>query len=93
MEIIHSKDGTPIAYWQSGEGTPLLLVHGSTADHHLSTPVLPVLERHSSVYTMDRRWRGHSGDADTYALEREWEDITAVVIVRKLVKLDLHHDR
>jgi pimeloyl-ACP methyl ester carboxylesterase len=79
MEKIHSKDGTPIAYWYSGVGTPLLLVHGTTGDHLTWTPVLSALERHFSVYAMDRRGRGHSGDADTYALEREWEDIAAVI--------------
>src|SRR5262245_48632792 len=79
MEIIHSKDGTPIAYWHSGAGAPLLLVHGGTADHLTWTPVLPALERHFSVYTMDRRGRGESGDGTTYAIEREFEDIAAVI--------------
>jgi pimeloyl-ACP methyl ester carboxylesterase len=81
MEIIRSKDGTPIAYWHSGVGTRLLLVHGTTGDHLTWTPVLAALEHHFSVYTMDRRGRGHSGDADAYALEREWEDIAAVIDV------------
>jgi pimeloyl-ACP methyl ester carboxylesterase len=79
MEIIRSKDGTPIAYWHSGAGAPLLLVHGATGDHLTWTPVLPALERHFSVYTMDRRGRGESGDGNTYAIEREFEDIAAVV--------------
>jgi pimeloyl-ACP methyl ester carboxylesterase len=79
METIHSKDGTPIAYWHSGTGTPLLLVHGTTDDHLMWTPVQSALERHCSVYTLDRRGRGCSGDADAYALEREWEDIAAVI--------------
>lgn len=79
MEIIHSKDGTPIAYWHSGVGTPLVLVHGTTGDHTTWTPVLAALERHFSVYTMDRRGRGHSGDTPAYALERECEDLAAVI--------------
>lgn len=79
MEIIRSKDDTPIAYWHSGVGTPLLLVHGTVGDHLTWTPVLSVLERHFSVYTMDRRGRGDSGDANAYALEREGEDIAAVI--------------
>jgi pimeloyl-ACP methyl ester carboxylesterase len=37
------------------------------------------MEPHRTVYAMDRRGRGGSGDAQTYALEREWEDIAAVV--------------
>ncbi len=79
MEKTHSKDGTAIATWHSGAGTPLLLVHGGTSDHSYWTPVLPALERHYTVYTMDRRGRGDSGDAEPYALEREWEDVAAVV--------------
>lgn len=79
METIRSKDGTPIAYWHSGVGTPLLLVHGTVGDHLAWAPVLAALERHFSVYTMDRRGRGDSGDANAYALEREGEDIAAVI--------------
>ena len=79
MEIIRSKDGTPIAYWHSGRGAPLLLVHGTTSGHLMWTPVLAALERHFSVYAIDRRGHGHSGDADAYALEREGEDIAAVI--------------
>jgi pimeloyl-ACP methyl ester carboxylesterase len=79
MEIIRSKDGTPIAYWHSGRGDPLLLVHGTIGDHLIWTPVRTALERHFSVYAMDRRGRGHSGDADAYALDRECEDVAAVI--------------
>jgi pimeloyl-ACP methyl ester carboxylesterase len=79
MQKIPSKDGTPIAYWHSGMGAPLLLVHGGIDDHRTWTPVLSALERHFRVYAMDRRGRGHSGDAEAYALEREWEDVTAVI--------------
>lgn len=79
MKTVHSKDGTPIAYWCSGLGTPVLLVHGATDDHRLWTSVMSTLRRHCSVYAMDRRGRGQSGDTDGYALEREWEDIAAVV--------------
>src|SRR5215471_17537852 len=79
MEIIWSKDGTTIAAWRSDVGAPLLLVHGTTADHTVWTPVRVALERHFSVWTLDRRGRGSSGDAAAYALERECEDIAAVI--------------
>src|SRR5262249_36984688 len=62
-----------------GAGLPLLLVHGTVSDHLAWTSVLAALERHFSVYTMDRRGRGHSGDAEAYALEREGEDVAAVI--------------
>ncbi|MGH2627301.1 MAG: alpha/beta fold hydrolase, partial [Anaerolineales bacterium] len=77
MEKVRSDDGTLIAYQRSGEGPPLVLVHGTTADHTRWALILPELERHFSVYAMDRRGRGESGDAESYALEREFEDVAA----------------
>ena len=73
-----SPDGTPIAVWRSGEGPPLVLVHGATADHTRWAPVLPALEARFTVLAMDRRGRGRSGDAESYSLEREVEDVAAV---------------
>jgi pimeloyl-ACP methyl ester carboxylesterase len=79
-ETVTSKDGTPIAYWRSGHGEPLVLVHGTTAEHSRWAPVLPAFEEHFSVCAIDRRGRGGSGDPDAeYAIEREFEDVAAVV--------------
>jgi pimeloyl-ACP methyl ester carboxylesterase len=74
-----STDGTGIAWWSSGTGPDLLLVHGTTADHTRWEPMLPLLEPHVTVQAMDRRGRGGSGDAPDFALEREVEDVVAVV--------------
>jgi pimeloyl-ACP methyl ester carboxylesterase len=74
-----SPDGTSIAVWRSGEGPPLVLIHGAAADHNRWAPVLPALEERFTVLSIDRRGRGQSGDADDYALEREFEDVVAVV--------------
>src|ERR671910_1453332 len=74
-----SVDGTPIAYSRSGEGTPLVLVHGTAADHSRWAPVLPAFEERFTVYAIDRRGRGGSGDSDDYAVEREFEDVAAMV--------------
>jgi pimeloyl-ACP methyl ester carboxylesterase len=79
MEQTRSKDGTVIGFRRSGEGPPLLLVHGATADLSRWSPILPLLEPDFSVYAMDRRGRGASGDAPDYALAREAEDVAAVV--------------
>ena len=79
MEHVISKDGTPIAFERSGNGPPLVLVHGTTADHTRWAPVLPQLEERFTVYAMDRRGRGGSGDSDPYVLDREYEDIAAVM--------------
>lgn len=79
METVTSPDGTPIAYERTGAGPPLVLVHGTTADHTRWAPVLPALEARFAVYAIDRRGRGDSGDAAAYALDREAEDVAAVV--------------
>jgi pimeloyl-ACP methyl ester carboxylesterase len=79
MESVISTDGTRIAYARSGNGPPLVLVHGSTADHTRWANILPELERAFTVVAMDRRGRGESGDADTYSLEQEVDDVAAVV--------------
>jgi pimeloyl-ACP methyl ester carboxylesterase len=79
METVISRDGTSIAFSRSGDGPPLVLVHGSTADHTRWALVRPELERAFTVFAMDRRGRGGSGDADTYSLEQEYDDVVAVV--------------
>jgi pimeloyl-ACP methyl ester carboxylesterase len=73
------RDGTRIAYWRTGQGPVLILVHGATADHSRWETVLPLLEPHVTVYAMDRRGRGLSGDAADYRIQDEGADVTAVV--------------
>lgn len=79
MKTVTSADGTAIAYDRTGSGPPLMLVHGSTATHSAWEPVRPAFENHFTVYAMDRRGLGESSDTDEYALEREGEDVAAVV--------------
>jgi pimeloyl-ACP methyl ester carboxylesterase len=79
QQSVTSKDGVPIARWRSGEGPPLVLVHGTAADHNRWAPVLPEFEQRLTVCAVDRRGRGGSGDSDSdYAIEREYEDVAAV---------------
>jgi pimeloyl-ACP methyl ester carboxylesterase len=75
---VRSPDGARLAVWRSGEGPALVLVHGTTVSHGDWLPVLPALRRQFTVYAMDRRGIGASGDAEAYALEREFEDVAAV---------------
>lgn len=79
MEQITSKDGTTIGFERTGEGPPLLLVHGTTADHTRWGGVSPHFQSHFTVLAMDRRGRGGSGDAPKYDILREAEDVAAVV--------------
>ncbi|NDL56186.1 alpha/beta fold hydrolase [Phytoactinopolyspora mesophila] len=74
-----SRDGTEIVYWTSGDGSPIVLVHGAPADHTRWRPLLPYVEEHLTVHAMDRRGSGASGDAVAYSLEREYEDVAAVI--------------
>jgi pimeloyl-ACP methyl ester carboxylesterase len=74
-----SRDGTIIAYWMTGQGPALVLVHGTVSNHTTLDPVLPLLEAHRTLYAIDRRGRGASGDTADYDLSREFEDIAAVV--------------
>lgn len=81
METVTSSDGTPIAYERTGSGPPLVLVHGTTSDHTRweALDVRSALAQHFTVYAVDRRGYGESGDAERYSLEREFEDVVAVV--------------
>lgn len=74
-----SRDGTPIAWFRTGHGSPIVLVHGATADHTAWRTSGPLLATSHSVYALDRRGRGASGDALPYAIASEYEDVAAVV--------------
>jgi pimeloyl-ACP methyl ester carboxylesterase len=77
--IVTSEDGTPIAVFSAGDGPPLVLVHGATADHTTWRTSGPLLAARHTTHAVDRRGRGASGDAPGYAIEREFEDLVAVV--------------
>ena len=81
MNRVHSRDGTAIAFDRVGEGPPLVLVDGALC-HRSFGPMpklAPLLARHFTVFTYDRRGRGDSGDTAPYAVEREVEDLDAVI--------------
>lgn len=74
-----SSDGTQIGCGRTGDGPPLVVVHGTSGTRGRWPPILPHLEPHLTVYAMDRRGRGASGDAEPYVFAREFEDVAAVV--------------
>jgi pimeloyl-ACP methyl ester carboxylesterase len=78
-QAIISSDGTKIACWRGGTGPDLVLVHGTAADHSRWSAIRSRFENHFTVTAIDRRGRGDSGDHGEYALEREFEDVAAVV--------------
>jgi pimeloyl-ACP methyl ester carboxylesterase len=81
MSTVHSKDGTPIAFDRSGQGPALILVDGALCYRASgpSKPLAALLTEHFTVFIYDRRGRGDSGDTAPYAVEREVEDIEALI--------------
>jgi pimeloyl-ACP methyl ester carboxylesterase len=76
---VTSPDGVRIACEVGGEGTPLVMVHGAGSGRWSFDLVRPHLEDAFTVWSIDRRGRGDSSDSSTYAIEREFEDVVAVV--------------
>jgi pimeloyl-ACP methyl ester carboxylesterase len=76
---VRSADGTPLAVWADGNGPALVLVHGSPSDHTTFDPLVAELRGDFTTFAMDRRGSGDSGDTAPYAIEREFEDVAAVV--------------
>ncbi|MDQ4108011.1 MAG: alpha/beta hydrolase [Actinomycetota bacterium] len=79
METLTSRDGTTIAFDRMGEGPPVILVSGGSVDRTSNAPLAQELATDFAVYNYDRRGRGPSGDTPPYAIEREIEDIGAVI--------------
>jgi pimeloyl-ACP methyl ester carboxylesterase len=75
---IHSSDGTRLAATRSGEGPPLVLVHGGTGNQRNFEMVRPVLEPQHTVWTYDRRGYGGSEDG-RHDLRSEVADMHAVL--------------
>jgi pimeloyl-ACP methyl ester carboxylesterase len=76
-----SKDGTIIAFNRSGRGSPVILVDGALCCRAMgpSGPLAKLLAPYFTVFTYDRRGRSASGDTPPYAVERELEDLDALV--------------
>lgn len=81
METVTSKDGTKIAFDRSGSGPVVILVDGAFGHRKFgpNEPLAPLLAEHFTVITYDRRGRGDSGDTAPYAVERECEDLAALI--------------
>jgi len=81
METVTSADGTTIAYERTGSGPSLVLVHGGACDHRFwdLSNIRTAFAEHYTVYAVDCRGVGESDDATEYELEREFEDVAAVV--------------
>jgi pimeloyl-ACP methyl ester carboxylesterase len=79
--VVRSKDGTRIAFSRAGAGPSLILVDGALCSRAFGPmpKLVPLLSERFSVFTYDRRGRGESGDTAPYAIEREIEDLEALI--------------
>src|ERR1700730_7340155 len=79
--MVISNDGTAIAFDRIGRGAPLILVDGALCYRGMgpSGPLARLLAPNFTVFTYDRRGRGESRDTAPYAVERELEDIQALI--------------
>src|SRR5713226_348150 len=78
---VFSKDGTALAFDRIGNGPPVILIDGALCYRGMgqSGQLAALLAPHFTVFTYDRRGRGGSGDTPPYAVEREVEDLAAVL--------------
>jgi pimeloyl-ACP methyl ester carboxylesterase len=76
-----SRDGTRIAFTMMGSGPSVVLVDGAFCyrENGPAPDLAPLLAQHFTVFVYDRRGRGESGDTPPYAIEREIDDIRAIV--------------
>jgi pimeloyl-ACP methyl ester carboxylesterase len=79
LRHVTTPNGVRLACDVAGEGPPLVMVHGAGSARWSFDLVRPHLEPHFTVWALDRRGRGDSEDGDGYSLEREFEDVEAVV--------------
>lgn len=79
MEKVTSKDGTTIAYDKTGQGPAIILVGGATATRSSDVGLAELLAPDFTVYYFDRRGRGDSTDTKPYGVDKEIEDIEALI--------------
>ncbi len=79
MEKTRSGDGTEIAFERLGTGEPVILVSGASTGRAVHSSLAQILSADFTVFNYDRRGRGDSGDTLPYAVEREIEDLGAVI--------------
>ena len=81
VETVQSADGTTIAYEKTGTGPALILIGGALSNRQSAGDLAVLLADRFTVYAVDRRGRGDSGDTEPYSVERELEDLSALVAV------------
>lgn len=79
MRTVISADGTAIAFDQLGAGPPVILIAGAFCTRSTTAPLAHALQERFTTLNCDRRGRGDSGDTHPYSIEREIEDVDALI--------------
>lgn len=79
MSNVISRDGTAIAFDRSGQGPAVVVVGGILGDRSQQAPLAELLAEHFTVFNYDRRGHGKSAFTPPYAVERESEDLDAII--------------
>ncbi|GGC76608.1 alpha/beta fold hydrolase [Enterococcus wangshanyuanii] len=82
-------NGTELFYTKSGQGDPLLLLHGNGEDHHIFDQLSQKLEKDFAVYAIDSRNHGESARTEQYDYEQMADDIIDFIDVLKLEKVNI----
>jgi pimeloyl-ACP methyl ester carboxylesterase len=79
VPTVVSPDGTTIAFDRSGDGPPVVIVGAGPTDRSANAPVAQLLADRFTVVNYDRRARGQSGDTQPFSVDREHDDLAAVI--------------
>jgi pimeloyl-ACP methyl ester carboxylesterase len=79
MQTVTSRDGTTIAFDRTGGGPPVVLVGGALGDRGAAAPLAALLAARVTAISYDRRGRGDSGDVQPYSVDREIDDLAALI--------------
>ncbi|MBO1304722.1 alpha/beta hydrolase [Enterococcus sp. 669A] len=87
--MIIQTNGISLFYQISGEGKPLLLLHGNGEDHQIFTELATKLADHYTIYAIDSRNHGQSQQTDDYSYEAMVEDVYSFIKDLNLGPVDL----
>jgi pimeloyl-ACP methyl ester carboxylesterase len=79
VNTVRSRDDTIIAFERLGDGEPVIVVGGAACDRAMTRPIAEELAKHFTAFNYDRRGRGDSSDSAPYEVEREIEDLEALI--------------
>ena len=79
MDTVASADGTVIAFDRYGDGPPVIMTVGAFSTRSQTEPLAKALAPLFTALNYDRRGRGDSGDSTPYSVEREIDDIAALI--------------